>query len=153
LLDKLKLTLKSGDIVIFDDDVEKLVRQNMVEFGRAQTKGFFTGQEGDYWDSALGFREKTSITLAQDATAAGMEPEFLKSTTQRVQLLQQAATPADNDYMIVCEGGAYLDTVCFDFLKYGLLDAPTLKKVQVGLTAGSTAGVIKIAVSELVTSF
>jgi hypothetical protein len=156
LLDKLKLTLKSGDIVIFDDDVEKLMRQNLQEFGYAYTQGDFTGQDADYIDSGLGFVAEAKATMegatAIDTTALTTNViGFVNANTQRLQVEQSLA--GDVLFQWNAKGGAYMDTVCFDFLKYGLLDAPALKKVQVGLTAGSTAGTIKIAVSELVTGF
>ena len=156
LLDKIKLTFKGGDVVVFNDDTEELAWRNALVYGLARTSGYFTGQENDFVDSGLGYRRGAHATLAQDASAAGLEPEILKNTTQKLKWLQQG-TAADTDYYWEAWGQAYLDTVIFDWAPDGnmanLYDPAVYKKGQLKLTAGSTAGKINIMVVEEVTSF
>jgi len=154
--DKLKVTLKGGDVVVFDDDIEDLVRRNIVEFGKANVGGHFTGQNNDYIDSGLGYRLDAKTTMegatSIDTTALTTNVIGLVSgTTQRLKLLQSKV--GDVLFKWNAVGGAYFGTVCFDFLPYGLLDAPALKKVQLKLTAGATQGTISIVTSEFVTGF
>lgn len=155
LIDKLKLTFKGGDIVVFDDDIEDLFRRNAGAYGLARTGGYLTGKHADYVDVGLGYVQKANATVAASVTAGRGEIGFTNARLQK-QLLAQIAA-ADVALVWNALGYAYLDTVIFDFARdreFAFLYDPTAyAKGELKVTAGSTAGIINIAVSEIVKAF
>jgi len=156
LIDTLKLTFKGGSFEVFNDDVEDLFRRNAAVYGLARTGGHFTGQRNDYVDTGLGYVQRAFLTIANTSATAGVNDiGFSQSTNQKQKVVQAAA--GDIACIWEAEGYAYLDTVVFDFAPDGdmryIYDPSRYKKGELKITAGSTAGTIKIVVSEVVPSF
>lgn len=155
LINKLKLTFKGGDIVVFDDDIEDLFKRNAAVYGLARTGGYATVQHADYVDTGLGYVQRALLTVAASAADRVADLGFTAAALQK-QLVAQGTA---GDIIAVWEalGYAYLDTVLFDFARDHdmsmLYDPSKYKKGELKITAGSTSGKANIVVSEVVPSF
>jgi len=64
VLNKIKLTYKSGNIVVFSEDTEELMRQNEDEFGLVDLGGVVQGDDGDEFSTDLGWVLDANVSVA-----------------------------------------------------------------------------------------
>lgn len=156
LIDKIKLTYRGGDIVIFDDDWEVLARRNAKQYGMSIVKGHITwGAAADKVDSHLGYVVAAKGNVTTSGAAAATETAVAVGTVQKLVVSQTVA--ADIASWWEAEGLAYMDAVFFPYdipEDLSNLYQPTEnKKGEIKVTAGSVSGVLELSVVEIVRIF
>jgi len=156
LIDKIKLTYRGGDVVVFDDDWEVIARRNAKDLGMPITRGHITwGAAADKVDSHLGYVVAAKGNATTSAAAAATDSVVTIGAVQK--LVVSCTVAADLASWWEAQGLAYMDAVFFTFdvpPDLSNLYQPTEnKKGEIKVTAGSTAGVLELSVVEVVTAF
>ena len=156
LIDKIKLTYRGGDVVVFEDDWEVLARRNAEQYGMVTVKGHITwGAAADKVDSHLGYVVAAKGNATTSAAAAATDVVVDVGTVQKLVLSQAVA--ADLASWWEATGLAYMDAVFFTFdipEDLSNLYQPTEnKKGEIKVTAGSVSGVLELSVVEIVRTF
>jgi len=156
LIDKIKLSYRGGDVVVFEDDWEVLARRNAQQFGMPITRGHITwGAAADYVDSHLGYVVAAKGNVTTSAAAAATDSVVNIGAVQKLAVSQTVA--ADIASWWEAMGLAYMDAVFFPYdipLDLSNLYQPMEnKKGELKVTAGSVSGVLELSVVEVVQRF
>lgn len=151
LLSSIKYEYKEGEIIRFDDTSEALMRENANDFGMAEIGGYIVGTNGDYIDSGLAYVVEQVACYGEavnnpDSGATGFVGLDATRTKQKLKIVQ-GTTTADKTILFRAKGFGFLDCFIFKHDLAGwdnILDPAVYKPIRLKLTAGSTAGSIKI---------
>lgn len=154
VLHEIKFTYMSGNIVVFDEDTEELMRQNEDEFGLVDMGGLVQGDHGDYFSTDLGWVLDANVSLAEiDATTTSDAIWGVSNLPESRLKLEEGALKAGHLLNWKARGYAYMDALVFHFDKdnsmANLLDPRAMDTVELKYTSEQTAGQVRTVLQQV----
>lgn len=154
VLDNIKLTYKSGNIVLFDEDTEELMRQNADLFGLVDMGGVVQAEDDDYISTDLGWVLDANATLASLVGGTTTQYALSLSNLPESRLkIDESALLADHPINWKARGYAYMDAMFFHFDKdnsmENLLDPKEMETVRLKYTSASVSGKVRTVLQQL----
>jgi len=156
ILDTIKLEYKSGNIVIFDEDTEELLRQNADEFGLAETGGVVQGDNGDYFSTDLAWVVDANLSVQQlvGGTTTQAIAGVYNLPESRLAIFENALAAGQ-----LCNwkarGYGYMHSAVFHYDRKkdmaNLLDPMEMATVRLKYTAGATNGKVRTVLQQVIT--
>jgi len=155
LLKELEYTYKEGALIRYKGTSERLMKDNVADFGLAQVGGAITGRNADLIDSGLMYVVEQIAQYGEavanpDTGATGQTGLDATRTKQKLKITQ-GTTVADKKHLWRAKGMGYLDCLIFKHDLAGwdyILDPIVYKPMKLWLKAGSKEGEIRINVEE-----
>lgn len=154
ILDLIKLSYKSGNIIVFDEDTEELLKQNEDEYGLVDVGGVVQGDDADYISTDLGYVLDANASLAPDVTqdTSGAIVGLGNLPESRL-IMYEAQLYAGQPASWKARGYAYMLAAIFDWDRdksmANLLDPRAMETVRLKYTAGSTAGKVRTVLQQV----
>ena len=154
ILDLIKFTYKSGNIVVFDEDTEELMRQNEDDYGLVDLGGVVQGDADDYFSTDLGWVIDANVSAG--ALVGGTTSWAIAGVSNipesRLKIFE--SNLADGQPINwTARGYAYMLSAIFDFDKdksmANLLDPKAMETVRLKYTAGSTYGKVRTVLQQV----
>lgn len=138
-LTNVKLTYKSGDIVIFDEGLDELMRENEDMYGHIEMGGTVQGDDGDYFNTDLGYVVDGVLTVEDPATSSSLETVAGLSNFPESRLkINEVNLSAGQACSWKARGFAYMHSAIFHFDPYNtmehLLDPDEMATVRIKYT-------------------
>lgn len=154
ILDLIKLSYKSGNIIVFDEDTEELLKQNEDEYGLVDVGGVVQGDDADYISTDLGYVLDANASLAPEVTQATSGAIVgLSNLPESRLLMYETALLAGQPVSWRARGYAYMLAGIFDWDRdksmANLLDPRAMETVRLKYTAGSTAGKVRTVLQQV----
>jgi len=156
ILDTIKLEYKSGNIVIFDEDTEELLRQNADEFGLAETGGVVQGDNADYFSTDLAWVDDANLSVQQlvGGTTTQAIAGVYNLPESRLAIFENALAAGQ-----LCNwkarGYGYMHSAVFHYDRKkdmaNLLDPMEMATVRLKYTSGATNGKVRTVLQQVIT--
>ena len=154
ILDIIKLSYKSGNIVVFNEDTEELMRQNEDEYGLVDVGGIVQGDADDYFNTDLGWVLDANVSVG--ALVGGTTTQAIAGVSNlpeaRLKIFE-ATLAAGQPINWKARGYGYMLSAIFDWDKdksmANLLDPRAMETVSLKYTAGSTAGKVRTVLQQV----
>ena len=154
VLHQIKLTYKSGNIVVFDEDTEELMRQNEDEYGLVDVGGIVQADDEDFFSTDLGFVMDGNASIAArdltESTAAIVG--VLNHPESRLEI-HETHLSAGHAVSWKARGYAYMLSAIFDWDRdksmANLLDPRAMETVRLKYTSEQTAGKIRTVLQQV----
>lgn len=153
ILDTIKLTYKGGDVVVYDNNTEDLMRRNVDEMGIAETYGIIGGNDGQFFDTMLGQTLNGSVSpIGWQAIPAAVLLGVGGYTNTRLQLSEHGLD-ANQPINYTARGAAYGLAYWFDYDPQndltGLLDPSAQETVEIRVTSAQREGKVKFVYEQV----
>lgn len=154
VLDQVKFTYKSGNIVVFDEDTEELMRQNEDMFGLIDMGGIVQGDTDDYFSTDLGWVLDANISLAEiDATSTTESIYGVSNLPESRLKIEEAQLKAGHLLNWRARGYPYMHGLFFHFDKdnsmANLLDPKAMETVRLKYTSEQKEGKVRTVLQQV----
>lgn len=154
VLDQIKLSYKSGNIIVFDEDTEELMRHNEDWFGLVDVGGVVQGDTGDYLSTDLGWVIDANASLASLAGGTTTQYALSLSNLPESRLkIDENALAAGQAINWKARGYAYMDAMFFHYDKdnsmANLLDPRAMETVRLKYTSASVSGKVRTVLQQV----
>lgn len=154
ILDLIKLSYKSGNIVVFDEDTEELLKQNEDEYGLVDVGGIVPGDTDDYFSTDLGYVLDANVSVGAlvggETTAAIAGVSNLPES--RLKIFESNLV-AGEELNWRARGYAYMLAAIFDWDRdksmANPLDPRAMETVRLKYTAGSVSGKVRTVLQQV----
>ena len=146
ILDEIKLTYKSDDVVVFDHPIDFLMNQNALDYGTVETIAEVVGNDNEYFDSFMAYTHGGSIVPLDAATQNTSSLAGLTNFPETRLQVTEIGLAANQGCIATVNGIGYANAFIFDFdlLKdmLGLLDPAAMATVKVKMTSAAAEGTV-----------
>lgn len=154
VLNQIKLTYKSGNLVVFDEDTEELMRQNEDEFGLVDLGGVVQGDDGDEFSTDLGWVLDANVSVGElvGGTTSQAIAGVYNLPETRLSIFESNLA-AGQPINWKARGYAYMHGLFFHFDKdnsmANLLDPKAMETVRLKYTSEQVEGKVRTVLQQV----